>query len=85
MEKTEPIIEYTELRNKSYPIERFIFSNEETLEDIKQRFKCSDNVIAKALQYDEKKDEKTLEELKAMICNEQSQLKKDADFLNLTE
>jgi hypothetical protein len=84
MEETVPTIEYVELRNKSFPIEKFVFSQEDTLEDIKQRFRCSDEVIAKAIQYDENKDEKHLVELKAMICAEQQQLKRDAEFLTNT-
>jgi hypothetical protein len=81
----EPKIEYTDLKNKSYPIEKFLFSQEDTLEEIKERFKIGDDVIAQAVKYDMDKTEKNLEDLKAMICGEQSQLARDAEFLTNAE
>lgn len=80
-----PKVQYTDLNNKQFPIEKFLFQLEETYEDIKEQFKCSDDVMAKAIEYDIKKDDKVLLELQEMIKTEQEQNKRDAELLTLTE
>jgi hypothetical protein len=78
-------VEYTELRNKQFPIEKFLFGQEDTYEDIKEMFKCSDDVMAKAIEYDIKKEPNILNELQEMIKNEQEQLKEECKLLQNIE
>lgn len=87
-EKTEEkiqTVEYTDLPNKKIPIEKFLFGQEDTYEDIKEQFKCSDDVMAKAIEYDIKKEPIVLNELQQMIKNEQDQLKYDFEQLKNVE
>jgi hypothetical protein len=81
----KPDVIYTELRNKQIDINKFFYGVEDTYEDIKQKFKCSDEIIAKAIEYDLKKDDKILNELKDMIKIEQEQNKRDFELLNYIE
>jgi hypothetical protein len=78
-------VEFSELRNIDIPIEKIFYGKEDTYDEIKARFKCSDNVMHKAMEYVIKKDERILEELKYIIKEEQAQIRQDANFLKLIE
>lgn len=78
-------VQYFDLPNGDFNIEDFIFKTEETIEDIKKTLKTDDDIISTAIKYDLDKDEETKKQLEDLITEEQNQLKKDIEFLTLTE
>jgi hypothetical protein len=73
--------EFFDLPNRDFPIDKFFYNVEDDFENIKKKY--TDEIIAKTIEYDMKKDVQTLNELAEMIKQEQEQNKLDFELLTL--